>query len=383
MGENHRGRIRSGGYVGGALAEEARLPAASLGVSQQQQLPIITVCPEGPPTCQFSKIQEAINAAPEDVGPYYTPKAEIHVAPGIYQENLIILKNVILKGAGKDWVFLRAPADRDRSSYTAILVVSNIGVSGIVAHIEGFTIQGLICVRIVGLAASAYLRNNRFDCEEDAVLAEGSIAPGIIEGNTFARGSIAAFSIGILKVLNNTFGNFRPSISIEGARLNNPVGDPFRAPGERILIEGNQLSEILIRDSAAIAIRKNTVREISLSKSEATLIEENVVRSGSVTAALGGIKVEASSDVMIQKNIVEENEYGIRIEGGYVSIRGTAVAILDNRVVRNGWGIVTDRLGYITVCRGNEVKENQRGDYGVGSFSPQPSLELKQKCEGS
>jgi parallel beta-helix repeat protein len=191
-----------------------------------------------------------------------------------------------------------------------------------------------------------------------------------------------AYHIGRLKVLNNTFeGPEIATINIEKARLNNPAGAPFRSPGERILIEGNQGGEIWIKDSAAIAVRKNTVGYIWLSKSEVTLIEENVVRRGSVTAALSGIMVEASSDVVIQKNIVEENEYGIRIEGDDAGIRRTAVAILSSRLVRNGWGIVTERLEYVTVCQNNEVMENQKGDYAVGSFSPQPSPELKQRCE--
>lgn len=348
----------------------------------QQELPILTVCPSGPPVCQFGKIQEAINAAPEDVGPYYKPKAEIHVAPGLYEENLSIFKNVILKGAGKDRVFLRSPR-RDYRSDTAIWVVSN--PPGTLAHIEGFTIQGDIGVRLVGLFASAYIRNNRFESYEAAIFAEGAIVPGIIEGNTFARGvqsAIMAYHIGRLKVLNNTFeGPEIATINIEKARLNNPAGAPFRSPGERILIEGNQGGEIWIKDSAAIAVRKNTVGYIWLSKSEVTLIEENVVRRGSVTAALSGIMVEASSDVVIQKNIVEENEYGIRIEGDDAGIRRTAVAILSSRLVRNGWGIVTERLEYVTVCQNNEVMENQKGDYAVGSFSPQPSPELKQRCE--
>lgn len=52
---------------------------------------VITVCPQGPPTCQFSNIQEAINAAADG--------ATIMIAPGLYREQeLKISKNVNLVG---------------------------------------------------------------------------------------------------------------------------------------------------------------------------------------------------------------------------------------------------------------------------------------------
>lgn len=53
-----------------------------------------TVCPEGPPQCPFTRIQEAIDAAPDG--------GVIRIGPGSYHENLQIEKTVSLIGAGPD-----------------------------------------------------------------------------------------------------------------------------------------------------------------------------------------------------------------------------------------------------------------------------------------
>lgn len=363
----------------------------------QQQPHILTVCPEGPPRCQFAKIQDAIDAAPEreiPFPPYYEPGAEIRVAPGIYEENLLIRKHVILKGAGKDQTFLRL-SKGGREKRIGIFIVSN--PPGTAAFIEGFTIEGTatrdIGIVILGLAAAAHIRGNRFQNLLTGIYIEGSVTPGMIEENDFiipedilGCAGIIAWKIGRLKILRNTFTGKCDNITIEEARLNILGGVPFQAPGERIRIEGNQGGEIWVRDSAAIAIRQNAVRHIRLAEVEAALLEGNAVRRGVTIGGLGdGIWVEDSRDVVIQKNTVEENQHGITITSDPFRIptRGASVAVISNHVVRNGWGIVTESLEYITVCQSNEVKENKKGDYGVGSLDPKPSPELKQKCEGS
>jgi hypothetical protein len=66
------------------------------GEGQPPKLPLLTVCPEGPPRCDFVKVQEAIAAA--------EPGDFIQVLAGIYQENLVIAKSLHLVGAGHDQV---------------------------------------------------------------------------------------------------------------------------------------------------------------------------------------------------------------------------------------------------------------------------------------
>lgn len=73
------------------LVGRARL---ELGITE------LTVCPQGPPVCQFAKIQEAIDAAAEG--------ATIRISEGVYAENLVITKSLRLVGVGQEKVTLRA-----------------------------------------------------------------------------------------------------------------------------------------------------------------------------------------------------------------------------------------------------------------------------------
>lgn len=341
----------------------ARAPLEELLLPQQEELPVFTVCPQGPPLCQFKRIQEAINAAPDPDSPYYEPTAEIRVAPGIYEENLLLLgKVVLLKGAGKDLVLLRTP-----QKYTPVILI--VGVVGrAIALIEGFTINGLIA--LAGVVAAAHIRSNRLEM----IIVSGSLASVPFEENEFLKGDfghcgIWGVGVGQLKISNNTF-QASCRIEIEQALLNIPGREPWRAPGERIQIEGNkgEKLQIWIKDSSAIAIQKNTASRVNLNRVENALIAENIIRGD-------GISVSGSSNVTIQKNLIEKNEYGIVIEG-------LTTAVVGNRIVQNKFGLVTKHLGYVTLCRDNEIKENEV-DYGVGWPSPRPSPELKKKCEGS
>ncbi len=63
----------------------------SLSQSQGMEL---TVCPQGPPACDFSKIQKAIEAAPYG--------ATIRIEEGTYIEHLLVKKSLRLIGAGQN-----------------------------------------------------------------------------------------------------------------------------------------------------------------------------------------------------------------------------------------------------------------------------------------
>lgn len=55
-------------------------------MSQEKAGGVFTICPQGPPTCDFSKISEAIQAAESNYS--------LRIGPGTYQENLLIDKNL-------------------------------------------------------------------------------------------------------------------------------------------------------------------------------------------------------------------------------------------------------------------------------------------------
>jgi hypothetical protein len=335
----------------------------------QKQPQVFTVCPDGPPKCQFAKIQEAIDAAPDPQSPYWEPTAEIQVAPGTYEESLqLIHKVVLLKGAGKNLVFVRTP-----HIYKPVLLIA--GATGFSsALIEEFTFKGDIA--LAGGPVGAHILHNKV---LGSIIVTGSLHAVMIEENDFQKGDegcgISALGLRAMHIQSNLLQG-QCWIAIEQARLNNPLASTPKAPGERILIKGNRGGRIVIRDSSAVAIQKNITDQIYLRGVETALVEENKVQDG-------GIEVDSSSDVVIKRNMIERNYSGILVSK-YATNRKAAVAILENYVVQNEFGIATDELEYIVECRGNEVKENKSGDYIVGwPDNPRPSLELKDKCEKS
>ncbi|MDW8030619.1 MAG: right-handed parallel beta-helix repeat-containing protein [Candidatus Bipolaricaulota bacterium] len=338
----------------------------------QPELPIITVCPEGPPTCQFTKIQDAINSAPEDFShpSLINPAAIIQVAPGVYEESLLILnKSVILRGADRDRVFLRPPKNKNDSRRDFFSIF--ISGSYVIVDISGFTIQGAP-IAIMGVGgwpvSGVAITENRF--EKSGIGIYGTDSPIYIERNAFLSCSgIEAAYVGWLRILKNAFDDcWRYNINIEGASL-------LSAEKPRVLIAENM--EAIVRISAGshdIVIRENT---LSVSDSEVVTIIGNVIHEGS------GVVVYNSRDIVISANQIENNRgNGITIEYLY-NQKEPSVQIVNNRIIRNDrFGILTEKLEYVTVCQGNEIRENREGDYGVGSVFPQPSPELKAKCEG-
>jgi hypothetical protein len=162
------------GSTPGFLPEEERLastpsmpplrPVKNLPI---EPLAVLTVCPEGPPTCRFASLQEAIESAPETppVTTWETPPKLplIHIAPGLYEERVVILKNVWLKGADRESVTLRGPdhAEAQGSAAAAIFIA---GADHLAVAVEALTIEGPI--RIVG-SVSGVLLNNRFQPDRD------------------------------------------------------------------------------------------------------------------------------------------------------------------------------------------------------------------------
>jgi hypothetical protein len=88
---------------------------------------VITVCPQGPPACQFSRIQEATNVA--------TDEAIILISPGLYieREFLKISKNLSLVGS-------------DPRSVRLLTSQVSIGWSAAVVNIQDLTILGDVSV---------------------------------------------------------------------------------------------------------------------------------------------------------------------------------------------------------------------------------------------
>lgn len=128
-----------------------------------RQATILTVCPSG---CQFSGIQNAIEAAQEgDV---------IQIGAGTYQENIVVDKSITLSGTSPEEVLLRA-AERDKP---AVFIKSTQGVT-----LSGMSISGAkIDVQVEN--ASANILNDEVVVGEIGieVMSFGS-AETLIQGN--------------------------------------------------------------------------------------------------------------------------------------------------------------------------------------------------------
>jgi hypothetical protein len=89
------------------------------------------VCPEGPPLCPFSKIQEAIEAAEEG--------ETIRIAPGTYKVNLVIQKSIKIIGAGEDRVLLQPAVYSPEYSPIHIFIYSEAPMQ---VWLEGLSLHG-------------------------------------------------------------------------------------------------------------------------------------------------------------------------------------------------------------------------------------------------
>jgi hypothetical protein len=235
---------------------------------------VLTVCPAGPPACLFRKIQEAIDAAPEDLSSPRPkpPITKIAVGPGTYEENLIVRKSLVLEGVSRDQVLLRPSSKEGQERWVGIQIVANVG--GVIAEISGFHIQqvglgNIAGIMVVGSFTFTRLYQNRLE-NENGIYLDGAPV-NTIEDNEFLASKDASLCFAIfggpiltLQIQKNTFNWC--TISIGGARWN-PYGRELKEPGERVLIENNvDVGTIYIADSAAIAIRKNNTLDINLLK---------------------------------------------------------------------------------------------------------------------
>lgn len=94
----------------------------------------LSVCPQGPPKCDFSKIQQAIDAAPEG--------ATIRVGEGTYVESVIIRKSLRLIGVGQEKVRLKLSMPQ-KPMYPGLSIVIEATKEPIQVWIEGLSLGEL------------------------------------------------------------------------------------------------------------------------------------------------------------------------------------------------------------------------------------------------
>ncbi len=375
---------------------EASPPSFASPFSNSLQVPVkplveLTVCPEGPPVCQFSKIQEAIEAAPETppVTTWQFPPEIplIRIAPGLYEERLVILKNVWLKGADHDSVTLRRP---EKLQDPVVVFVAGSHYSAMI--LQDVTIEGR--VKVVG-STSGLFSNNIFRPDptgNSGVQLSGELSVGFV-GNVFLDAPISLYPVAPLFLPGDPKG---PDTS----------GDSVVMLFNQLVSSKRERVAIYIHQSSHVGINSNSIQGflegILLVGGEEIEIVANTLKDNSV-----GIVSCCSDNVEIRMNKLEGHSYAaLRLS---TSSRGRYL-VATNQITRNNRGIewgslaqmqimsntVTQNevglqlwpftpsqdadkiLENLKVCRNNKIFENNT-DYVIVGISPEP---LRQRCEG-
>ncbi len=333
----------------------------------QQEPLIITVCPQGPPACQFSKIQEAINAAADG--------AIIMIGPGIYTENITITKSLTLQGSSTSVTILQSvPGFQDAQGKNPLVTVQSPQGREILLRLRQLLMRSPHPDnQIVGLnieipkKVSLTLEQTSWD---------GRISPVIL-----------ASSLRRLEVRDSLFRQIGYLFAKgEGLQV------------EEALVEGNRFLEssgaTLFLGGKHLQASNNTViGERGFCRSGIIfLIEEggraelvgNSVSLCGVGMAVGQSGREAS--LLVQKNWLFANSYNIFIHYGLLLPEGLArldLRIEDNLIIGGGVGVemhLSSAEGGNVSLRRNQIvwqrRESLTGDFyswfaGVrGSRSP-------------
>ena len=378
------------------------LPTPSrLYLQESRPLPIqpsveLTVCPEGPPRCSFARIQDAIDAAP------YTPPFNewserelpsmpfIRIAPGLYRENLVILKSVFLQGEDPDRTVVQGQLSATPSPF-ALFIAGSFGIG---VGTTGLTIQG--GAQIIGIVGGM-IYDNRFlphpDTGLSGMLVSGQLNLWIFQnrfvgGNPFNRGfsavdlSFGFFSEGIL--------GRRDSLILEENTFTGVSSRPRASAGPAIAIAGARfvrLEKNRIFANEDVGLEFN---DVQVGKIVDNVIEEN----------LQGIDASGSA-LVLRNNWVHRNrgdgvilrEGSYSFEGNVLSGNGEAGLVLaslgpdiprwwieGNTIVRNDIGLLLSPSAPLEglECVDNLIRENAFADYVIGSS---PSEELRNRCE--
>ncbi len=332
----------------------------------------------------FPTIQAAIDAAPKG--------AKILVAPGTYEENLIIAKSIHLQGVSRDRVIIKSP-DPDRA--TILIVRASVWIENLTVA-EG--VRHIGRVELIG-TSNTLIQQSAFRMTwlyTAALAGEDQETSGIaLCRNLFENGQVIVVpgATQFVEIIGNTLRN--TNIHVRYSQWQIPpeqVGVKFLTP--RVSIEKNiiQGGYVLLYKAQGVRIRGNIIEGAAESgvqiHASDTLIQDNLIRNNKQH----GVWIFQTGRAILQRNRIEGNgskdpvitafTAGVHISG----VHQVEVELEENQIVSNvGWGILTKSIAIITVCRGNRVVENRVGDYGWYwlSTQPQPSPELKQKCEGS
>lgn len=363
-------------------------------LNQVQEPPVrplveLTVCPEGPPVCQFARIQQAIEAAPETppVTDWQSPPEIplIRIAPGLYKERLIILKNIWLKGADRELVTIRQEG-KPQDPVTAFVAGSHY----LAVVLQNLSIEGE--VKVIGSISGGFF-NNIFRPDSmgnGEVRLMGELALGFIS-NIFLDTSLFLYPVAPL---------YLPGVSDSVGVLFNQ----FVASKRKIE------AAIHIQQSSQVAVNSNHIKGfsagISLIGAEgiqivANTLADNTVgiesccgRSSDVEIRMNNLEHHSDAALQLSRaspggmylvtgNQITKNNKGIEW-GSLAQIQITNNTVTHNEVGLELWPFVpprdgTEALENLKECSNNRISENKENYVILGTSSEL----LRQRCEGS
>jgi parallel beta-helix repeat protein len=391
--------------------------ALSLGGSFAQ--PSYTVCPQGPPTCPFKKISEAIQAA--------EPGSTITIGPGTYSERLLIDKSLTLRGAGRTATTLQARSEDFAITVrgTAHVTIEGIRISG--PREEFFDIKAIQVTDQAQLFLySALLERGKFgilvegeaiaqiyntainEYFDTAVTARGKAqltvgysvlrknirdfslyvsAQGLIDENEIIGGLIELSGDAQVIFRNNRL-TFAPPVQYEKSQL--------RLLNSETRLYGNQFFsyKIDVFGTTQIVMKGNKMQGQGISFYDAS---SGVIVGNEIIQANLGIFVRSSGSFIMERNSIGMNDgRGIELGHAQAMVRdnkiwsnnkdglmlfGNAQAEIVGNYIHNnqGWGIATltdmcyelkelkdysneDLFQGTVTGFDNELKDNKKGD---------------------
>ena len=343
----------SGGWFGAraALVAVGVVVAMVFGVSGASAA-TLTVCESGPPTCSYTSIQEAINAA--------APGSKIVIAAGTYEGRLEINKNVKLRGAGADETVISGGG------------VLRGGVNGGVVSISSPAQVKITGVTITG----GFVEAGRHGGSGGGVYNSGTLtlSSSVIDNNTVtstffggpAGGGI--YSTGTLELK-------RTSVSDNSASSNEKfasdgVGGGIDAAGGEVTLKESIVRENLVGhgelggEGAGIANVGATVT-VSASTISANGGPAAVTESSGTPYEGGGIYTGPGATTDVVASRVSKN---IGYDGGGISSRGTTIVKGGSLTENEAWqgGAVAQNEGNTTL-EGSFIGRNKA--QAVGGIS--------------
>jgi len=383
-------------------------------INAQQELPIIpsitlTVCPQGPPACNFKKIQEAINAAPETPPVRSWEKKPviplIKIAPGTYEENLVVLKNLWLQGAGREQTTVVGGLEGLNGQRPTIFIAGSwpiaIGITGlaITGKAEAIQIAGQI---------SGIISNNQIvalgEKGRGGIWLKGALPYLVISNNLIALGQTGIHLENVSPATDEVKpGSLVPDPAYGVWVMGNEILEirqrewepgwgtyPFSGHGITLhhangiaitfnRIHKNALSGILVADAKNILVSENTLAANGVGVWMTLLTNVGIKLLGNriITNDMG-INVNSGWSIEIKSNTISYNRSDgistLRLSYPYPLIE--ILSLEDNLIEHNeGYGIDLDpQVVRLVTCKGNQISSNQKGDYS--------SEELRAKCGG-